>query len=111
MSRNQEPDFKKKIVCLHLEEGRTLKGLQKEYGVLKPVSLSGFKQLRIECQSNEQAKEDYDYMQENLRLQRELAEMQKENDFLKKQKYPSESPYRAKVQEQGNLASVYCEKK
>ena len=35
MSKQYEPEFKKKIVLLQLEEGRTLKGLAAEYGVLK----------------------------------------------------------------------------
>ena len=35
MSSNCEPEFKKKIDCLHLEEGRSLKGLAAEYGVSK----------------------------------------------------------------------------
>ena len=52
MNQNYEPEFKKKIVRLHLEEGRTLRGL--------------------------------DFMKENFKLKRQLAELQKENDFLKK---------------------------
>ena len=35
MNQNYEPEFKKKIVRLHLEEGRSLKGLAAEYGVSK----------------------------------------------------------------------------
>ena len=35
MSQNYEPEFKKKIVRLHLEEGRSFKGLAEEYGVSK----------------------------------------------------------------------------
>ena len=35
MSKHYEQEFKKKIVRLHLEEGRTLKGLAAEYGVSK----------------------------------------------------------------------------
>lgn len=35
MSQYYEPEFKKKIVRLHLEEGRSLKGLAEEYGVSK----------------------------------------------------------------------------
>ena len=38
----------------------------------------------IECQKNEEAQADYDFMKENLKLKRQLAELQKENDFLKK---------------------------
>lgn len=35
MSQHYELEFKKKIVRLHLEEGRTLKGLAEEYKVSK----------------------------------------------------------------------------
>ena len=83
MSKNYEPEFKKKIVRLHLEEGHTLKGLQEEYGVSKASISIWVKQLRNECHSNEQAKEDYDYRKENLSLRRDLVEIQKGNDFLK----------------------------
>ena len=84
MSKHYEPEFKKKIVRLHLEEGRTLEGLAAEYGVSKASISIWVKQFREECQTNEEAKADYDYMKENLQLKRQLAELQKENDFLKK---------------------------
>ena len=84
MSKHYETEFKKKIVRLHLEEGRTLKGLASEYGVSKASISNWLSQFRNECQTNEEAKEDYDYMKENLRLRKELTELQKENDFLKK---------------------------
>ena len=84
MSKQYEPEFKKKIVRLHLEEGRTLKGLAAEYGVSQASISIWVKQFREECQTNEEAKADYDYMKENLQLKRQLAELQKENDFLKK---------------------------
>ena len=35
MSKQYESEFKKKIVRLHLEEGRTLRGFAAEYGVSK----------------------------------------------------------------------------
>ena len=75
MSKQYEPEFKKKIVRLHLEEGRTLKGLAAEYGVSKASISIWVKQFR---------EADYDFMKENLKLKRQLAELQKENDFLKK---------------------------
>jgi len=84
MSKHYEPEFKEKIVRLHLEDGRTLKGLAAEYGVSKASISIWVKQFREECQTNEEAKADYDYMKENLQLKRQLAELQKENDFLKK---------------------------
>ena len=84
MSIHYETEFKKKIVRLHLEEGRTLKGLAEEYGVSKASISNWVSQFRKECQTNEEASADYDYMKENLRLRKELAELQKENDFIKK---------------------------
>lgn len=87
MSKQYEPEFKKKIVRLHLEEGRTLKGLAAEYGVSKASISIWVKQFREECQTNEEAKADYDFMKENLKLKRQLAELQKENDFLKKRRH------------------------
>ena len=84
MPQNYTPEFKKKIVRLREEEGRTYKSITAEYGVSKANISIWVKQFREECQTNEEAKADYDYMKENLQLKRQLAELQKENDFLKK---------------------------
>ena len=84
MNKHYESEFKKKIVRLHLEEGRTLKGLAAGYGVSKASISIWVKQFREECQTNIEAKADYDYMKENLQLKKQLAELRKENDFLKK---------------------------
>lgn len=84
MNKHYETEFKKKMVRLHLEEGRTLKGLAAEYGVSKASISIWVKQFREECQINKEAKAEYDYMKENLQLKNQLAELQKENDFLKK---------------------------
>ena len=35
MPQNYTPEFKKKIIRLHLEEGRTIKSITTEYGVSK----------------------------------------------------------------------------
>ena len=84
MTQYYEPEFKKKIVRLHLEERRSLKGLAEEYGVSKASISNWTKQFREECQTNDQAQAEYDYMKENLKLRKQLIELQKENDFLKK---------------------------
>ena len=81
MKLHYEPEFKKKIVRLHLEEGRTLKALAEEYGVSKASISNWVCQFRTECQTNEEANAEYDYMKENLQLKKQLAELQKENDF------------------------------
>ena len=83
MSHHYEPEFKK-IVRLHFEEGRSLKSLAAEYGVSHASISNWTNQFRTECQTNEEANTEYDYMKENLQLKKQLAELQKENDFLKK---------------------------
>ena len=90
MNTHYESEFKKKIVRLHLEEGRTIKCFAEEYGVSKASISIWVKQFRKECPINEEAKKDYDFMKENLRLKKELADLQKENDFLKKQRHSSQ---------------------
>ena len=90
MPRNYEPEFKKKIVRLHLEEGRTYASIREEYGISKSAISSWCNEFSKECQNQKQAdtdntvKTDLDIMKENLRLRKELEEMKKENLFLKK---------------------------
>lgn len=78
------PEFKKKIVRLHEEEGRTYKSITAEYGVSKASISKWCSEFSKECQSSPEAKEDYDNMKEMLRLKRENEELRKENLFLKK---------------------------
>ena len=84
MSKHFEPEFKKKIVRLHLEDGRTIRALAAEFDVSKASISNWINQYREECQTNEEAQADYDFMKENLELKKQLRELQKENDFLKK---------------------------
>ncbi len=76
MSPKYEPEFKKKMVRLHLEEGRTYKSITKEYGVSKSAISSWCTQFSKECQELSQQKPDSfneaELMKENLRLKREL---------------------------------------
>jgi len=84
MSKQYNDDFKKNLVRLHLQDGRTIISLASEYGVSKSAISYWIKQFREECQSNAESKSEYDYMKENQRLRKKLAEAQKENEFLKK---------------------------
>ena len=84
MPQNYTLEFKKKIVRLHEEEGRTYKSITVEYGVSKAAISARCKQFREECQTSPEAKQDYDTMKEVLKLRKELEEMRKENLFLKK---------------------------
>lgn len=88
MSRVYEPEFKKKIVRLHLEEGRTYKSICTEYGVSKSAISRWCEEFSNECQNisqvNPTATNEADLMKENLRLRKELEEKNKEILFLKK---------------------------
>ena len=82
--RKYEPEFKNKIIRLHLEEGRTLMSLAQEYKVNKASISNWVKSYREECQANPTMKEEHDYFKENLKLRKQLEELEKENRFLKK---------------------------
>ena len=84
MPQSYTPEFKKKIVRLHEEEGRTYKSITAEYGVSKASISIWVKQFREECLTNNKAQSEYDCMKENLQLKKQLEELRKENDFLKK---------------------------
>ena len=84
MPQSYTPEFKKKIVRLHLEDGRTYKSITAEYGVSKASISKWCSEFSEECQNSPQAQTDYDSMKENLRLKRENEELLKEVAFLKK---------------------------
>lgn len=83
-NKNYEPEFKKKIVRLHLEEGRTIKGINEEYHLGEGTVHNWIRQFHEECELNPEARATKDIYQENLRLRKELEESRKENSFLKK---------------------------
>jgi transposase len=88
MPQSYTAEFKKKIVRLHLEEGRTYKSITAEYGVSKASISKWCSEFSEECQSkadtNPNTLNEAELMKENLRLRRELEESKKENLFLKK---------------------------
>ena len=75
---------RKKIVMQHIQDGRTLKSLAAEYGVSKASISNWVRIFREECQTNDEAKSQLELMEEIHRLRQEKAELEKENDFLKK---------------------------
>jgi len=88
MSQNYTPEYRKKIVRLHEEEGRTYQSITAEYGVSK-ASISKWcrdfnKECQIKARSNPETPNEMELMKEKLRLRKELEEAQKENLFLKK---------------------------
>ena len=85
MPQSYTPEFKKKIVRLHLEEGRTYKSITAEYGVSKASISKWCTEFSKECQIkaivNPNTPNEAELMKENLRLRRELEESRKENLF------------------------------
>ena len=88
MPQSYTPEFKKKIVRLHEEEGRTYKSITAEYGVSKASISKWCSEFSKECQNkaldDPDAPNEMELMKENLRLRKELEEAKKENLFLKK---------------------------
>lgn len=88
MPQSYTSEFKKKIVRLHLEEGRTYNSITAEYGVSKASISKWCREFSEECQEKAiktpDTTNEMDLMKENLRLRKELEETKKENLFLKK---------------------------
>ena len=58
MSKYFKPEFKKKIVHLHLEDGRTIRSFAMEYSISKAIIPNWVSRFRKECQNNEETKVD-----------------------------------------------------
>lgn len=80
-NKRYEPEFKKKMVWLVLEEGRTIASVNKEYGLGEGTVRSWIRQFEEECEKNPETKDIYE---ENRRLRKKLEEAEKEVRFLKK---------------------------
>lgn len=84
MPQSYTPEFKKKIVRLHLEDGRTIKSIVSEFGVSKTTISKWCSEFSKECQTSPETKNEYDTMKEILKLKKENEVLRKENLFLKK---------------------------
>lgn len=76
--------FKNNIIRLHLEEGRTISSLNKEYQLGSGTLNCWLKAYRKECIENPIKSTEKDSYNEILRLKKQLEELEKENRFLKK---------------------------
>ncbi|MCH3972110.1 MAG: transposase [Oscillospiraceae bacterium] len=77
-------ESKKEVVKLHIQDGRTIASLAAKYGICHAAVSNWICAYREECQTNDAAKSKNELMQEVRQLRKELAETEKENDFLKK---------------------------
>ena len=72
------------LVKLHLKQGRTYQSLQDEYGVAKNTISRAVRKFRNEAADNAEKAKILADMEELHRLKEKVAELEKENDFLKK---------------------------
>ena len=72
------------IVQLHIEQGRTYQSLSDEFGISRNTIGRAVVRFRKEAEADEKKAENLANMEELHRLQREVEELRKENDFLKK---------------------------
>lgn len=72
------------VIRLHVKEGRSYKSLSDEFGISAHAIGCKVRKLRAETEMDEMKAKALGDMNEIRRLQDELAEVKKENDFLKK---------------------------
>lgn len=79
-----DPELKQRIIKLYIQDGRTYKSLSDEYGFSRKVLSLWVKAYRESASADSlQAKQLAD-MEALRNLQKEVEELRKENDFLKK---------------------------
>ena len=79
-----ESEFKKKIVQLYLEEGRTIKSRNEEYQLGDGTVRKWVRAFQEECETDPDLNDTKKLYEENRRLRRQLEEQKKEIAFLKK---------------------------
>ncbi len=79
-----EPEFKKKIVQLYLEQGRTIKSLNEEFQLGDGTIRKWVRAFREEYETDPNLNNTKELYEENRRLRKQLEEQKKEIAFLKK---------------------------
>jgi transposase InsO family protein len=64
MPQHYDETFKKQIVRLLLEEGRSIRSIIEEYGMSKASIINWCNEFREECQNNPESQNEYDSMKE-----------------------------------------------
>lgn len=83
-NKRYSTELRDKIIRLHLEDGRTIQSLTKEYNLGSGTLKYWLEKHREECKIDPQIQSQTEAMKEIQKLKKELAEAKKENDFLKK---------------------------
>ncbi len=72
MPKTYSPELRKKIIRLHEEEGRSIKSIHEEYGVSKSIISKWCNDFLRKSQTDPEAREEYERIQEILQLRREM---------------------------------------
>ncbi len=79
-----EPELKQRIIKLHIQDGRTYQSLSDEYGFSREIIGRWVKKYRETAAADSRQAKQLADMEALQRLQKEVEELRKENDFLKK---------------------------
>ena len=75
-----EPEFKKKIIQLYLEQGRTIKSLNEEYQLGDGIVRTWVRAFQEKCETAPNINDTKNLYEENHKLRRELEKKKKEID-------------------------------
>ena len=84
IKRKYDDEFKKRLVKLHVEDGRSMESIKKEYNLSHGILNKWVKNYREEGITNQIVKKEIDVYEELNKIKKAYAELEKENEFLKK---------------------------
>lgn len=83
MTKKYDVEFKKQLVHAYMQ-GTDCSQLEKEYGVAESTIYGWVKKYNEECRYTSKSQSDNPYAKEIHDLNKKIAELEKENLFLKK---------------------------
>ena len=84
IKRKYDDEFKKRLVKLHVEDGRSMESIKKEYNLSHGILNKWVKNYREEGITNQIVNKEIDVYEELNKIKKAYAELEKENEFLKK---------------------------
>ena len=84
IKRKYDDEFKKRLVKIHVEDGRSMESIKKEYNLSHGILNKWVKNYREEGITNQIVKKEIDVYEELNKIKKAYAELEKENEFLKK---------------------------
>ena len=77
MAKRYAEDLKMSIIRSHIEDGRTLVSLSKEYNISKAAISRWVSLFRKECQENEESHKELDVMENIAKLKGKLKNLKR----------------------------------